>query len=87
MKINDNEKKVLIHLLTIYGGEFDCTFFKYIAKATKLSIKQVRRACRSLKKKGLTDYVVGLFNDNGEIVGSGYCATELGRKIGDELGI
>ena len=85
MKINENEKKVLSHLLTIYGDEGNCTYFKFIAQATGLEIKQVRRACRSLAKKKLAEYQRGLFDDEGFAAGSGYCATEEGRKLGDEL--
>ena len=84
-RINENEKKVLTHLLTIYDNDGSCTYFRFIAAGTKLEIKQVRRACRSLAKKGLAEYVRGLFDDEGFTAGSGYCATEKGRELGDKL--
>lgn len=84
-KINESEIKVLTFMLTFYNDDCNCTYFKHIAKDTGLEIKQVRRACRSLAKKGLAEYVRGLFDDDGFVAGSGYCATEEGRKLGDEL--
>lgn len=81
LKINDNERKVLNILVPICDNEQNCTFFKYIAKDSGLDIKQVKRACRSLAKKGLTEYVRGLFDDDGMVAGSGYCATSKARDL------
>ena len=72
-------------MLTIYGDEANCTYFRFITKETGLTLKEVRRACHSLAKKGLAEYVRGLFDDEGFTAGSGYCATEKGRELGDEL--
>ena len=51
-RVNENERKVLEVLAEEWSSETNCYFFKGIAEQTKLDIKQVRRACRSLKKKG-----------------------------------
>ena len=56
-----------------------CFYFREIQRRTGLEIRQIRRAARSLARKGLTKYVRGLFNEDGEIAGSGYCCTREGR--------
>lgn len=81
MKINEKEKKVLKVLVEVFDSEANCLFFWYLAKRTKLQKLEVRRACRSLKKKGFVNYIRGLFDDDGMVAGSGYCATEEGVKI------
>jgi hypothetical protein len=53
--------------------------FKYIIGQTGLERKVVRRACRSLARKGLAEYGKGLWNDDGEPAGAGYAATRAGR--------
>ncbi len=81
MKINEKEKKVLKVLVSFWEDDQNCRFFWWIAKETKLTIKEVRRACRSLAKKGLTEYLIGLFDDDGILCGSGYCATREGVEF------
>lgn len=81
MKINEKEKKVLQFLAVYWEEDANCVFFSYIAKETKLKIKEVRGACRSLKKKGLTEYIRGLVDGDGMIAGSGYCCTDKGANF------
>jgi hypothetical protein len=73
--INIYERKVLNLLIEdgLYYG------FAWIVQETKLDRPTVRRACRSLARKGLTEYGRGLWNDAGEPCGSGYRATKLAR--------
>jgi DNA-binding MarR family transcriptional regulator len=85
IKISEREKACLTYLLTLYGYDQDCTYFRYIAKNTGLEERQVKRSVRSLARKGLAEYVRGLFDEDGFVAGSGYRATELGRKLGDKL--
>ena len=85
IKISEREKKCLTYLLSIYGNDQDCTYFRFIGQAVGLEEQKVRRVVRSLARKGLAEYVRGLFDERGFIAGSGYRATELGRKLGDEL--
>ena len=85
MKLNENEKKALECLAEEYGSEQNCMYFRTIAEKTKLDLKQVSRACRALRKKGLAEYMMGLFDDEGKAAGSGYCATEEGVKLLEEL--
>jgi hypothetical protein len=76
--INEAESKVLSHLGE-QDWDFACLPFAPIAKATGLDTKTVRRACRSLKRKGLTEFEAGLFTEDGAVAGSGYCITPAGR--------
>jgi hypothetical protein len=80
MKINENEQKVLEHLASEYE-EGRAYYFSAIEGATKLNRKVVRRACRSLARKGLTEFVRGLFDGDGMIAGSGYSATLQGAQL------
>ena len=85
-KINDKERKVLEFLVNgsdpCEGVEEGmCFFFKGISKHTKLHIPAVRRACRSLLRKGLTEFHRGLMDDEGKEAGSGYCATYMGQAL------
>ena len=80
-RVNENERKVLEVLAEEWSSDTNCYFFKGIAAQTKLEIKQVRRACRSLAKKGYTEFVRGLFDDDGMVAGSGYCATRKGAAL------
>lgn len=83
-KINANERKVL-KVLVDYAGDFGCFPFRPLMQRTRLTRAEVRRACRSLKKKGLAEFARGLCNDDGDFVGAGYGATRLGAEqiLGD----
>lgn len=85
--INENEKRVLIFMAESYDsfGEGGCYYFKTIAEDLKLEIKQVRRACRSLKKKGFAEYVRGLFDEDGMVAGSGYCCSKSGADLVEQI--
>ena len=85
MKLNENEKKVLMRLCCCpddpdYGGRFYANFAG-IMQDTKLDRKAVRRACRSLARKGLSEYGKGLCTEDGELAGSGYRATQAGADL------
>jgi hypothetical protein len=43
--------------------------------------KAIRRITRLLARKGLCQYGNALFNEDGEVCGSGYCATSLGKIV------
>lgn len=57
-----------------------CVSFSYLAD-NGLTIKEVRRACRSLRRKGLSEFHRGLMNDDGEVAGSGYCISRDGEAL------
>ena len=83
MKIGEQERQVLIVLSDYWHEEGNCIYFKTIEQETKLNTGQVRRACRSLARKDLAEFHRGLFTEDGEVAGSGYCASEKGAYLID----
>lgn len=83
--VNELEKEVLALLAgtTRTDGEM-CVGFKYLSDEGT-DIKTVRRACRSLRRKGLAEYYRGLMTEDGEVAGSGYCITDLGHEVVEVL--
>lgn len=82
MNVTPIERKVLRALSDTYDAHDGCFYgFKTIMRRTKLTRAVVRRACRSLKRKGLSEYGRGLWNDDGEVAGSGYAATKAGVAL------
>lgn len=81
-KLNPIENKVLAFLAT--GGE-DFGFFSFstISEYVREKRAAVRRACRSLKRKGLAKFGMGLWTDDGGPAGSGYAATAEGKARAD----
>lgn len=87
-KLTKREEPVLWALNEISrpGGEL-CVPFKYIASTLGRSdVPEVRRVTRQLARKGLAEYYRGLFTDDGDMAGSGYCITEAGRAALKETG-
>jgi len=84
INLNENENKVLTALenLTLPDGEL-CITFDYISDEADLDRKEVRKACRSLARKGLAGYYRGLMTEDGEVAGSGYSITYAGRDFVD----
>lgn len=82
-KLNDAEKRVLVFLADRWndydGGGFYS--FEPIAKDTKLYRATVRRACRSLTRRGLAEFSAGLVNSDGDFAGAGYSATKQGASL------
>lgn len=88
MKLNENEKKVLGCLASLEPFDYNdtaFTSFAHISEATELDRKAVRRACRSLTRKGLAVFGTGLCKESGEFAGSGYGATKAGRDLALEM--
>jgi hypothetical protein len=82
MPINEKEKLVLDVLAEAYSpDEWGAFAFDNLSGATKLERKEVRRACRSLAKKGFAKYERTLVNDDGDPAGAGYRATEEGAAL------
>jgi hypothetical protein len=77
-----DESKVLA-LLASGSEDFGVMSFAEIAQYVKLNRKEIRRACRSLKRKGLTEFHRGCWTEDGVPAGSGYDATPLGRERAD----
>lgn len=85
--MNDNEKKALKVLANRYHTDGHYLYFRYIAEYSGLDLKQVRTAVRSLARKGLARFARGLFDDEGMVAGSGYCATPEGYKVHQEMSL
>lgn len=82
MKINDNERKVLEKLAEDWHpDEWGAYSFAPLSRITKLEIPQVRRACRSLAKKGLAAFERTLIDGDGIPAGAGYRATKEGAGL------
>lgn len=84
MKLNANERRVLIILADARDDDdvFCYLDFAHIAANTQLDRRIIRRACRSLARKGYAEYCKGLWSDDGMPAGAGYSATKKGL---DEL--
>lgn len=66
----------------IYGHDSDCYFMRHIAKETDLEKRVVRLTVRALARKGLAEYVRGLFSAQTDMIaGSGYRATKEGYDL------
>lgn len=78
-KINHKERQCLELLVAHLDSDAPCIYMFAIADETGLTVKEVRRALRSLKKKGLTT-LEQTYGDEG-VSGSGYCATRVGRDF------
>lgn len=78
--LNANEDKVLRALIGFYDEEAPYVHFAHLTKRTRLNRKAVRRACRSLKRKGLAEYERGLFTADGDPFGAGYAASDAGLE-------
>lgn len=70
MRLTPNERTVLCALAGV--GLDLCLPFRPLMDETKLTRSEVRRACRSLSRKGLASFSKGLWTDDGEPAGSGY---------------
>ena len=75
--MNDTERKVL-HSLSDAGLNW-CLPFAPICREWGIDRKAVRRACRSLARKGFARFQRGLWSDDGEPAGAGYCITDTGK--------
>ncbi len=83
VKLTADCAKVLSFLCNDSGW---CFPFAPIMQDTGLDRASVRRACRLLKRKGLAEYHKGLWSEDGEMGGAGYCASEAGRALEKEGG-
>jgi hypothetical protein len=83
VKVNENEHKCLVVLAEDFydDTEWKAWYMRGIVMETKLELSQVRRAVRSLGRKGLAAYERGLFDDDGMVAGSGYRATTVGKDL------
>lgn len=80
IKLNEDEAKCLEILDKSYGNDLVYSFSYYEAD-TGLDRKRVRRAIRSLARRGFAEYHKGLMDDDGMVAGSGYIGTKKGSDF------
>lgn len=86
VKVNDKELAVLRIIAEDYDDvDWRAWYMRGIAKELKVEIPQVRRALRSLARKGLAAYERGLFDEDGQVAGSGYRCTKAGFELVEKL--
>jgi hypothetical protein len=84
-KLREPHSRVLAVLADgYYGSEWCFYHFAHIVAETGFDIKQVRKSCRYLARKGLAQYGRGLWTEDGEPFGSGYAATAAGNALVEE---
>lgn len=60
--------------------EYDVLSFKQIAASSGLDPSVIRRHVRALARKGYTVFARGCMTEDGEVAGSGYALTKMGRE-------
>ncbi len=81
VRVSEREMLALNVLAGFYSDDgLGYVNFKTIAKRSGLDPKHVRRTVRALARKGLAEYARGLWSEDGEPRGSGYCCTKLGHE-------
>ena len=81
------ERVVLNALVQTVSEDFGFMSFASITAVCGLDRRLVRRACRSLARKGLAKYARGLWTENGEPAGAGYAITREGLAQLEGFGI
>lgn len=76
-KAQTDERKILEVLADEQQGY--CLNFNTISKRSGLPRPYARIVTRRLARKGLAYYARGLWTEDGDMAGSGYGATDLGR--------
>lgn len=66
------------------NGEW-CIGFDALALHCGMDRQAVRRITRHLARKGYAEYWRGLWSDDGEPAGAGYCITRQGRELANSL--
>lgn len=80
--ISENQRKVLEELVEHYDDDMgNCLYIRTLAKETGLEHRVARLAVRALARKGLAQYHRGLFDEDGMVAGSGYCASFEGALL------
>jgi len=89
MTLSDREARCLIAWRGMQQGY--CLNFRGVAARCDVEPDNIRRVVRSLARKGLLSFERGLFNDDGELAGSGYGLTAAGEErlaaVSDEAAV
>lgn len=78
-KLSVRQRAILDYLFSIPEGW--SMPFERIGKETFMSRDTARLVTRALAKMGITQHIRGLMNEDGEVAGSGYMLTDLGRAV------
>jgi hypothetical protein len=83
MKHKHIELLEALNCCTSPNGEH-CVPFKVIQGSLAVvgehwEIKEIRRVVRHLKRKGMAEFHCGLWTDEGEVAGAGYCISKAGQ--------
>ncbi len=62
-----------------------CMNFRLFERETGCAKAEVRRACRAMKEAGLLFFARGLMDEDGQVAGSGYGLTDVGRAKFSEI--
>lgn len=81
-QLTDLERRVLDAFgeHTQKDGEL-CIGFKALSKHTNLDTKTLTTVCRKLRALELVEFYRGLFTEDGEVAGSGYCISPKGAAF------
>lgn len=61
-------------------ADFGYLSFKAVSEDSGVELHRIRRAVRSIARKGLLQFSKGLWTDEGQLCGAGYGLTEAGKK-------
>lgn len=82
IRTSARERALLTVLVNYYyEGEEHFLSFASLSEESGVERRHIRRTVRALARKGLAKYGRGLFNEDGEVCGSGYCCTKLGAEL------
>lgn len=79
VKLSEREATCLRSVYERASGEQGYgVYFRAVVEDTGFTLDQVRRSVRACARKGLTEHVRGLFDEDGRVAGSGYGLTPAG---------
>lgn len=85
--LSEGERAVIIALFPYAGGDAPYFNAKHLADVVGLGWpkEQAAEVARSLRGKGLVDAGKGLWTEDGEMYGSGWCLNSLGLAVRAKL--
>lgn len=81
MPVSERELKALRALGQVYADDGNYLSFRAVAQRSGLDLQHVRRSVRALARKGFAQYGKGLWSEDGEMRGAGYCCTHDGMAL------
>jgi Mn-dependent DtxR family transcriptional regulator len=84
-KLTEEHQRVLLALADFSREQELYLPFRRIVSESEVEPHRIRRIVRHLARKGLAQYERGLWTDDGEPAGSGYCITHQGRTVAEAM--